>query len=216
MIDISLGGHHLVALAERAIYWPSQHTLLLADLHLGKADTFRHFGIAIPHAVQANDIARLNRTLISHRPQRCLILGDFLHGGIINEETSQAWNELVRSLPDVRFELVIGNHDRYFSANNLTMHAVHAIACIEDVLLTHEPMLRTEWPMPSLNWNIHGHIHPVIRLPGSGISYPALALRTPYLSLPAFSEFTAGAIVSTDNDSLWAMLTSENQVIRIR
>ena len=41
-------GESLVLLGERALYWPTRQALLIADLHLGKADVFRRAGIALP------------------------------------------------------------------------------------------------------------------------------------------------------------------------
>ena len=46
-------GEPLVLLGARALYWPARQALLLADLHLGKADVFRRAGIALPAAVPA-------------------------------------------------------------------------------------------------------------------------------------------------------------------
>ena len=41
-------GHTLQLLAARAIWEPERRTLLVADLHLGKAETFQRAGIPLP------------------------------------------------------------------------------------------------------------------------------------------------------------------------
>ena len=41
-------GQQLDLLAERAIHWIEQRTLLIADPHFGKASVFRASGIPIP------------------------------------------------------------------------------------------------------------------------------------------------------------------------
>ncbi len=40
-LELELRGQHLVLLPERAAYWREQEMLLIADMHCGKAATFR-------------------------------------------------------------------------------------------------------------------------------------------------------------------------------
>ena len=41
-------GHALDLLAQRAVWDPERRVLLVADLHLGKAEVFQAFGIPLP------------------------------------------------------------------------------------------------------------------------------------------------------------------------
>ena len=56
-------GESLVLLGERALYWPTRQALLIADLHLGKADVFRRAGIALPSGGTGEDLNRLQALL---------------------------------------------------------------------------------------------------------------------------------------------------------
>ena len=41
---IELAGSTLWLLAEKAVYWPEQQALLIADIHFGKAAAYRRLG----------------------------------------------------------------------------------------------------------------------------------------------------------------------------
>ena len=45
MLHVEVGGASLVLLAERAAYLPAQRALLVADVHVGKAASFRGLGV---------------------------------------------------------------------------------------------------------------------------------------------------------------------------
>ena len=46
---IELAGRTLWLLAEKAVYWPEQQALLIADIHFGKAAAYRRLGQPVPH-----------------------------------------------------------------------------------------------------------------------------------------------------------------------
>ena len=58
---IEFGGETLVLLPDRAMFWPAQQALLVADTHFGKAGVFRRAGVPIPEGIDAHDLARLSR-----------------------------------------------------------------------------------------------------------------------------------------------------------
>lgn len=214
MQELTIGLHHFQALPQRALYWPAQSMLLLADLHLGKTDSFRQLGVGVPHSMQQQDLVRLRNLLDLCAPQRCVVLGDFVHGPTLHATTQNAWNTLVTHYPDTRFELVLGNHDRAFNPERLTVHAIHQFLQIQDVLLSHEPLPDTAWHA-DLMLNIYGHLHPAVQVIGSAKKLPALIWQPPYLCLPAFSEFTAGVSAPGTYKSIWVFV-EEAEVIQIR
>ena len=215
MLDIHLGPVHLQAWPQRALYWPEQDCVLIADLHLGKADTFRQFGIAVPQQVQRSDLQRLDDLLAHLRPQRCLILGDLVHGRFVGSETATTWNALLQAHPATQFELILGNHDRAYQPDLLHLHAVHTALQLGPVWLSHEPLPAQALQAPG-SLNVHGHIHSAIRLEGSRTKLPALVYQTPYLSLPAFSEFTAGVSPKGPCQSIWGFASDASSVVRMR
>lgn len=215
MIDVEIGPYLFQIFPQRALYWPAQRCLLIADLHLGKADTFRHFGIAVPQTVQWTDLARLSQLLEHLQPASCVVLGDFVHGRIVNTDTSSAWNSLVAAFPQTRFELLLGNHDKALPAHTFSFHAVASHRAIDGVWLTHEPLSEAQLPL-GLQLNIHGHIHPAMRIDGSRTKLPAMVYRKPYLMLPAFSEFTAGVSAASYGDAIWVFAQDASLVMRVR
>ena len=68
----------VVLLPGRAAFLPSSATLLVADLHLGKAATFRKAGIPVPEGSAQADLARLARLVRETSARRLVIVGDLL------------------------------------------------------------------------------------------------------------------------------------------
>lgn len=219
MHPIVLHDHAFVLLPQRALYWPAQHMLLVADLHLGKADMLRSAGIGVPQQVQHHDIARLQALVEHTAAARCLILGDLVHGHWVGDDTAQRWQALLDLHPRTEFELVMGNHDRGWSAASIPVHAVHEHLQIGDVVLSHEPMpleaqLALPAPVPQLN--VHGHVHSAWQLPGDRRKWPALVYQPPYVSLPAFSAFTAGVAPTAAYAGLWVWGPDDQDIMAVR
>ncbi|RZA14803.1 MAG: phosphoesterase, partial [Lysobacteraceae bacterium] len=90
-IEVRLGGEPVRLLADRALYWPARRRLLLADLHLGKADTFRAAGIALPRGGTALDLARIAALVAAQGAEELWVLGDLLHGRTDLSSWRAAW-----------------------------------------------------------------------------------------------------------------------------
>lgn len=90
-LAVQLGPAALVLLADRAVFWPAQSLLLIADLHLGKGDVFRRHGIAVPRGGTSQDLARLDRLLAMTVARRLLLLGDVVHGPINTAHWQEQW-----------------------------------------------------------------------------------------------------------------------------
>lgn len=107
-----MAGERVELLGERALYWPARRCLFIADLHLGKGDTLRRGGIALPRGGTGDDLARLGRLIDDTGADSLVVLGDLVHGpvrpGAWLDQWAQ-WRQQRRAL-DVR--VVPGNHDR--------------------------------------------------------------------------------------------------------
>jgi metallophosphoesterase superfamily enzyme len=110
---INLAGEELWLLPQKALYWPAQETLMVADVHFGKAAAYRSLGQPVPHGTTANNIAMLDGLLASLPCRLLIFLGDFLHGpGSHAPGTLKAladWRERYRKLA---ITLIRGNHDK--------------------------------------------------------------------------------------------------------
>jgi DNA ligase-associated metallophosphoesterase len=195
-LDTVVAGERVTLFAERALYWQSQRTLFVADVHLGKAATFRAHGVPMPRGVTASDLARLSRLVARAGASRVVVLGDFLHAraGRVPalDAAVRAWRSAHAALEIV---LVRGNHD----ARAGDPPAAWEIDCREaphalpPFLACHEPA------SPRSGYALCGHVHPGIRLHGHGedsARLPCFVLGDRHAILPAFGRFTGLALVS--------------------
>ena len=60
----------ILLLPGRAAFLPATATLLIGDVHLGKAATFRRAGIAVPEGSAQADLARLERLVATTKARR--------------------------------------------------------------------------------------------------------------------------------------------------
>lgn len=192
-LDTWLAGEQVVLYAERALYWPRMRTLIIADLHLGKADHFRRAGIALPVGGTALDLERLDGLLAASGASRLLVLGDLLHGQVPDAPWLARWRAFRARWSQVAVELVAGNHDR---ALRRSPERVDALGIVMHTPLLHEaPFVFVhapeDVPAAQAGYVLAGHLHPVLRLPGLSrlpmFRFGAVGI------LPAFTAFAGGA-----------------------
>lgn len=185
-VRIELGGEPVLLLGERALYWPAGQALLIADLHLGKADVFRRSGIALPAGGTRDDLQRLDALVRTWACRELWILGDILHGPVHRAAWYRQWLGWRESNPQLEVHVVPGNHDRQLPAAGLEVEVHGESAALGPFLLRHDPRARAGMHV------LAGHLHPQVALPGLGRKLPAFWLREGMTVLPAFSRFTAG------------------------
>ena len=178
----------------RAVLWEERSTVLLADLHLGKARHFRRAGIPVPQGVADATWGRLNGLLSDLRPERVLILGDLFHS-TYNREW-EAMGDLTARFGDVRFELIQGNHDILPPADYERVQVqVHRGVLPEgSFLFSHHPLEE----IPEGFYNLAGHIHPAVFLRGRArqrAKLPCFHFGERQGLLPAFGQFTGTKVI---------------------
>jgi DNA ligase-associated metallophosphoesterase len=185
----------LELLPQRALWHKATGCLLVADLHLGKAESFQASGIPLP---SDGDLSTLNQLLdlaAQLEPQRVVVLGDLIHSrvGLTAELRAK-----IRALPELlgcALELIGGNHDQGSWLEGLRAGPPQRCG---DLWLSHEPCTPNEVDL----LNVAGHVHPVTVL-GQGadrLRLPCFALHrnARQLLLPAFGHLTGGYAVSTE------------------
>lgn len=162
--------------------------LIIADLHLGKTMHFRKAGLAVPPHARGADQMNLLRLLQNEKPKELIVLGDLFHSSH-NSEIDEL-RMITSQFPEIHFELVLGNHDilEHSDYRSLDFEVCEQKA-IGNFILTHEPLTK----VPNGQINMHGHIHPGIKLRGRGrqtIMLPCFHLNETHFCLPAFGALT--------------------------
>lgn len=200
-----------------AAFLPDQSTLLVADVHLGKAASFRRLGVPVPAGSTATTLDALGDALASlgDAPvQHLVVLGDLLHAargrstelGVVVDQALTAWRDMCSGL---RVHLVRGNHDR----------AAGDPPPEWGIELQTEPWRMGPWalchePQPVAGaYVLAGHWHPCIGLKGGArerLRLPCFWFGDPARHavgvLPAFGDFTGmHPIEQREGDRVWAV-----------
>lgn len=201
----------VLVLPGRAALLPASGTLLAADLHLGKAATFRHAGLPVPEGSAQADLDRLGRLLAETCARRLVILGDLLHAAVgCTPAVIAGFRALRDRFPAIPFLLVLGNHD---VAARRHADALGLDGCVARL---DEPPLRfihdsSARDAAGIALTLAGHVHPCARVGGpSGgrVTQRCFHLdataRSRTLILPAFGSFTGGrAVAPASSDRVW-------------
>jgi len=186
--EIHLQGERLLLTAARAVIWPARAALIAADLHIGKAATFRAHGTPVPEGTTADTLTRLSALIDRHNIGTLYLLGDFLHSKHAlppsTLETLINWRERHRH---TRMVLIRGNHDARSAPSKELALDVHARdLSVGPFMLTHHPRSGEN------GYVLSGHLHPAFRLSGryDSLRLPCYWVRTSALVLPAFGAFT--------------------------
>ncbi len=194
-LAISQAGETLWLLPERALWWPRLRLLFVADLHLGKAATYRALGQPVPAGTTDENLARLSRLLAAYAPVQLVFLGDFLHAAQSRTpavlEALAAWRQQHAGLACT---LVRGNHDSRAGdpPSTLGIEVVNEpwpVPGAPAFLACHHPQLHAGHTV------LAGHLHPVVNLRGPArdrLRLPCFTAEAGQMVLPAFGEFTGG------------------------
>ncbi|MEO0458762.1 MAG: ligase-associated DNA damage response endonuclease PdeM [Cyanobacteria bacterium P01_A01_bin.114] len=212
---IQVEGHTLDLLSDKAIYLPASQSLLMADVHLGKAETFQSFGIPIANQVNDETLQRLQRLCQQWEPQQLFILGDLFHTyESLTSEVLSAWTNFLTTAK-AKTTLIVGNHDRRLvsALNKVPMHCQVEAMHFGSLLLSHEPVADH-----TASLNLCGHVHPVVRLQSKldSLRLPCFYLDAlqKQLTLPSFGAFTGGYEVSLQTGAV-AYIALDEEVIPI-
>jgi uncharacterized protein len=216
-IDIEFGGERLTLLAQKAVLWPREKTLFVADVHLGKAASFRAAGLAVPSGHSRDDVARLSRLVEMHTVSHLVVLGDLVHN---KASYTAALDETMRSFttthPTLKKTLVIGNHDS--SAGDCPLQwgftLIHDDWQLGPYLCKHAPEHRASNMQAALH-SLAGHLHPAawVRTTREALNLPCFWLRERELVLPSFGSLTGRFVVQPAPSDVTFVVTGQ-QIFR--
>lgn len=213
---LRVAGETLLPLADRALLWPRQRCLIVADVHLGKAAAFRRAGVPVPSGATRTDLDRLDRLLRAHDVQRLVILGDLFHTALTAREPAIAAIEAFRQAhPQLEIRAIVGNHDRQIER----LPAAWRIDWIAGQ--QHQPpfVFAHEPASDARGFVLAGHLHPVVRLRSRRDSarLPVFWFRHAERIgvLPSFGSFTGGwPVVPAGTDTVIAV--TPDGVVRLQ
>ena len=185
MVPFSFAGEELAWAGPRALYWPREQALLVADLHLEKASFFAGHGQMLPPYDSRETLERLAAAIRLTRARRVFCLGDNFHdtGGATRlEPYAGGMLDALTRVTD--WVWVAGNHDQGQVPCGTAVEELE----ISGVMLRHEALAGESRP------ELSGHYHPKLRISARGrsVARPCAVASERKLILPAFGALTGG------------------------
>ena len=184
MLPFSFAGVELALAGPRALYWPAERALLLADLHLEKASFFARFGQMLPPYDSRETLERVADLVRQTDARRVLCLGDNFHdtqgAARLEPHAAGMLDALVRATDWV---WITGNDQGEVGVGT----ALEELE-LAGVVLRHEAQKGETRP------ELSGHYHPKLRVTARGryIARPCSVRSERKLILPAFGALTGG------------------------
>lgn len=188
---VQLAGETVFLLAGRALYWPARQMLVVADIHFGKAVSFRALGVPVPRGTTTQNLQALDALLAQFPCRQIVFLGDFLHAKAAHAPATVAAMLAWRGRhPQLLLTLVRGNHDLHAGdpSSLLGLTLADEPYRLGPFAFCHHPDTASD------AYVLAGHIHPVFHLRSGhdGLRLPCFVQGTSRLILPAFGAFTGG------------------------
>lgn len=197
MLEINLQGETICLLPEKAIYWPAQKAIIVADMHWGKTGHFRKHGIAVPVNTQINDEIRLADIIRRHGAEHLIIAGDLFHS--VHNNEVESFNYWRSKHPDLQISLVVGNHDIL----DVEQYTKWGIGLHTDTMHKHPFIISHDFVDSTEDFVLHGHIHPAVKVAHKnnrmGLRLPAFCMDANRMILPAFGDFTGSKLLEMNN-----------------
>lgn len=201
-MNITWRGEALQLRPERGVYLPERGALLVADVHVGKAEAFQRRGVPVPSGVGDADLGRLSSLLDVCGARSLWVLGDLVHDR--DALDTDGLDRLRARHVGVDFHVVRGNHDRHLEelppAWGFEVHA--STAALGPFALRHEP----EGSDGDL-YTLCGHLHPMTKLRGAGdqLLLPCFQFGPRIGLLPAFTSWSSGVRVEPQDGETYVI-----------
>lgn len=213
-VAVEVAGEELLLLPEKAVYWPARRMLVIADIHFGKAASFRALGVPVPRGTTTENLSALDALVAAHGARQVVFLGDFLHARAAHASSTQtamlAWRA---TRPALDLLLVRGNHDKHAGdpAAALGIELVDEPHAVQPFAFCHHPDLETP------GYALAGHVHPawVLATRFDALRLPCFVVGRRRMILPSFGSFTGGHVVRREaGDAIY--VTSGEAVHAVR
>jgi uncharacterized protein len=187
MPPLVFAGHEFFVAGGAALFWPHQHALIVADLHLEKASWFARGGQMLPPYDSLATLERLASLIAKTGARTLWCLGDNFHDDDGAERLDGAARVLLASLTSTQdWRWITGNHDA--ALPNSVGGTILDEAEVDGLILRHRAEPGDSRP------ELSGHFHPKHRASarGQAVSRPCFVRSQSKLILPAFGALTGG------------------------
>ena len=186
-------------------------TLIVADLHLGKASAFQARGLAIPEGDTEADLDRLAAWVKWHQATRLIINGDLFHSPAGFTPEIERLLETFLNDVQVPIQLILGNHEKKLSRIPFPA-ALNPVECLEHegFHIVHDPQ-----HAPENRPAITSHWHPVAKIADgkrTSLRLPCFLLRGTLLIQPSFGSFTGGQVIDPEKDDRYFVSPAEEVI----
>jgi DNA ligase-associated metallophosphoesterase len=189
----------------RALYWPREQALVVADLHLEKASFYAQRGQMLPPYDSRVTLERIALAIRACGARRVFCLGDNFHDAAGPARMEPHATGMLAALTRATDWLwITGNHDAQLSGD---VGGTLADECtVSTVRLRHHA--RPGEPAPELS----GHFHPKLAISARGrrIARPCAVASETRLILPAFGALTGG--LRADDPAILAVLQPARKI----
>jgi len=182
MVPLSFARKELRLVAGRALYWPAEQALLVADLHLEKASFYASKGQMLPPYDSRETLERLALAIRETGARRVFCLGDNFHDRHGKDRLEPyAAGMLAALIRATDWVWIDGNHDT-------GTHEGAGCLEVNGLVLRHRALPGETRP------ELSGHFHPKLSVSARGrrIARPCAVASESRMILPAFGAFTGG------------------------
>ena len=157
MVPLSFAGEEFVLTQGRALYWPRERALLVADLHLEKASFFARHGQMLPPYDSRETLERLALAIRETGARRVFTLGDNFHDSAGTERLEPHAAGMLAALTRATdWVWITGNHDAAMEAR--------AGGALADEVELAGLILRHRAKRGETRPELSGHFHPRVQL----------------------------------------------------
>ncbi|MDB5726129.1 MAG: ligase-associated damage response endonuclease PdeM [Novosphingobium sp.] len=184
-------GEELRLVDGRALFWPRENALLVADLHLEKASFFAKHGQMLPPYDSRETLGRIADALLQTGARRVFCLGDNFHDSAGKHRLEPHAAGMLAALTRATdWVWITGNHDAPIDSPGAgDVAGTHAEELeVAGMILRHRTKRGETRP------ELSGHYHPKLTIAARGrrVSRPCAVASESRLILPAFGALTGG------------------------
>jgi uncharacterized protein len=187
MVPFSFSGEEMRLVAGRAVAWPRERALLVADLHLEKASFLARHGQMLPPYDSRETLERLALAIRETGARRVFALGDNFHDGEGAKRLEpHAAGMLAALTRAVDWVWITGNHDP-------SLEGVAGGEAVSELPVS-GLVFRHKASAGESRSEVSGHFHPKLSVSAKGrrVSRPCAVRSESRLILPAFGALTGG------------------------